>query len=98
MSLKLRQSKGEKLSDKTFVQAAERFIKEYEVMTGGTRNKDHVRGQFSRISNHLLSYFGNRPLAEVTAGAIQHYRLFRMDDDPKYQPPSQSMMDKEIVT
>jgi hypothetical protein len=98
MSLKLRQSKGEKLSDKTFAQAAERFIKEYEVMTGGTRNKDHVRGQFSRISNHLLPYFGNRPLSEMTTGAIQDYCLFRMGDDPKYKPPSQSTMHKEIVT
>ncbi len=98
MNLRLRQSQGEKLSDKTFVQAAERFMKEYEVMTGGTRNKDHVRGQYARITNHLLPYFRKKTLSQMTTGAIQDYRLFRMGDDPKYKSPSQSTMHKEIVT
>ena len=55
MSLKLRQSKGEKLSDKTFVQAAERFIKEYEVMTGGdTQQRPCARTVFSDLKSSIV--------------------------------------------
>lgn len=98
LDLKHRQIRGESIGDRTFAHAAERFMKEYEVMTGGTRNKDHVRGQNARITNHLLPYFGKMALSNVTTAAVQDYRLFRLSDDPKYKPPSHSTMHKEIVT
>ncbi len=98
LDLKHRQIRGERVSDKTFAQAADRFIREYEVLTGGTRNKDHVRGQFSRIRTHLLPFFGKLALSDVTSGAVQDYRVYRMSEDRKYKPPSASTMHKEIVT
>lgn len=98
LDLRHRQIRGENTGEKTFTLAAERFMKEYDVMTGGTRNKDHVRGQFSRIKNHLQPFFGKLPLSKVSSGAVHDYRLFRMSEDPKYRPPSVSTMHKEIVT
>ena len=73
LDLKHRQIRGESISENSFGQAAERFMKEYEVMTGGTRNKDHVRGQNARITNHLLPYFGKMALSNVTTASVQDY-------------------------
>ncbi|MBT6096840.1 MAG: hypothetical protein HOH05_00530 [Marinovum sp.] len=77
LDLKHRQIRGESISENSFGQAAERFMKEYEVMTGGTRNKDHVRGQNARITNHLLPYFGKMALSNVTTASVQDYRCQR---------------------
>lgn len=56
LDLKHRQIRDEAVSGRSFAQAADRFMREYEVMTGGTR--DHVRGHVSRLNNHLLPFFG----------------------------------------
>ncbi|MBZ0130482.1 MAG: site-specific integrase [Rhodobacteraceae bacterium] len=98
LELRNKKNRGELLAEKTFGQAADRFVKEYDAMTGGTRNKDHVRGNIGRIRNHLLPYLGGLALSQVTTATVQDYRLFRLSEDPNYQPPSPSTMHKEIVT
>lgn len=90
--------RGELLSEKTFAQAAEKFFAEYELLTDGERNKDYVRGHRARLDNHLLPFFGKMGVSQVTAGAVQEYRIFRLQGDPNYKPPSRSTMHHEIVT
>jgi integrase-like protein len=96
--LRNKKIRGELIAEKTFTQAADRFEKEYEIMTAGERNKDHVRGNKSRLRNHLIPYFGDMGLSKITSGVIQDYRVFRMAEDPNFKPPSFSTMHKEIVT
>ncbi len=98
LTLRGKKMRGELLSEKTFAQAATRFLKEYELMTAGERNKDYVRGHHARLNNHLLPYFGKMGLSQVNSGAIQEYRVFRLQDDPNYKAPSRSKMHHEIVT
>ena len=58
LELRGKKARGELLSEMTFSQAAERFTKEYELMTAGERNEIYVKGHRARLKNHLLPYFG----------------------------------------
>jgi integrase len=64
-------------------------------MTAGERNEIHVRSHSARLNNHLLPYFGEMGLSQVTSGAMQDYRLHRLNSE---KPPSRSTMHKETVT
>ncbi len=98
LELRGKKIRGELLSEKTFAQAADKFFGEYELMTEGERNKDYVRGHRARLDNHLLPFFGKMGLSQVTSGAVQDYRVFRLQGDQKFKPPSRSTMHHEIVT
>lgn len=98
LELRAKKASGELLSERTFAQAAERFVKEYEIMTEGERNEVYVRGHSARLRNHLIPYFGKMGLSQVTSGALQDYRIFRRNDDPNFKPPAKSTMHQEIVT
>jgi len=67
---------------KTFAQAAEQFLKEYEVITEGQRSKKWVEGHGIRLRLHLLPFFGNFRLSEITPGKVQEYRVHRMTTRP----------------
>ena len=98
LELRAKKTRGELISERTFAQAVERFVKEYEVITEGDRNEVYVRGHKARLRNHLVPYFGKMGLSQVTSGAVQDYRIFRLNDDPIYKPPAKSTMHQEIVT
>lgn len=98
LELRAKKASGELLTERTFVQAADRFVKEYDVMTEGDRNEVHVKSHYARLRNHLIPFFGKMGLSQVNAGAVQDYRIFRRSDDPNFKPPSKSTMHKEIVT
>lgn len=98
LELRGKKARGELPSELTFMQAAERFIKEYELMTAGERNEIYVKGHRARLKNHLLPYLGKMGLSQITSGAVQDYRMFRLQDDPNYKTPARSTMHQEIVT
>jgi len=98
LELRAKKTRGELLSERTFSQAVERFVKEYEIMTAGERNEVYVRGHKARLKNHLLPFFGSMGLSQVNSSAVQEYRIFRLNDDPNYKSPSRSTMHQEIVT
>ncbi len=87
---------GNLKNEKTFKKAAEQFTREYEVLTDGERNAKYVQDHQARLRNHLTPFFGDYGLSEVTSGAVQDYRIFRMENADK--PPSRSTMHHEIVT
>jgi integrase len=76
----------------TFREAAEAFVAEYKVITHGERNAEYVAGKSRQLNLHLLPFLGDRPVAEVTAGLIQEYRVHRVTahekapdtEDPRY--------------
>lgn len=94
---------GELKTGKTFKQAADQFLLEYEIITAGERNAQYVKGLGEKIALHLLPFFGNKVLSEVTPGLVQEYRIHRATSrkDPKTgepRRPSRSTLHKEIVT
>jgi len=95
--LELRDKKraGELLSERTFAQVADQFLKEYEIITEGDRNAKYVQDHHSRLRNHLNPYFGKMGLSKVTPGMVQEYRIARLNSE---RPPAKSTMLHEIVT
>jgi integrase len=66
-------------SEKTFAQAAEKFIREYPVITEGQRNKQYVEGIERRLRKYILPFMGPKPLSEVTSGFVQEYFIHRIE-------------------
>jgi hypothetical protein len=62
----------------TFREAAKAFVAEYQVITHGERNAEYVAGKSRQLDLHLLPFFGDKPVTEVTAGLIQEYRVHRV--------------------
>lgn len=101
---------GELLSEKTFGQAAERFLGEYSVIVEGERSQRWAEGHEIRLRVHLLPFFGELGLSQVTPGKVQDYRVHRMtarlEPNPhsrsnrplRDKPPSRSTLHDEIVT
>jgi integrase len=88
---------------KTFEAVAKQFLKEYEVITEGQRSPRWVEGHGIRLRVHLIPFFGNLTVPEVTASKVQDYRMHRMTSrvDPKTgkpKRPARSTLHDEIVT
>ncbi|MGO9818731.1 MAG: hypothetical protein ACLPJJ_04160 [Acidocella sp.] len=66
-------------TEKTVQDAAEKFTREYEVITEGERSPKWVAGHQIRLRLHLLPFFGKMPLSEVTPGTVQDYRVHRIE-------------------
>ena len=100
LELKGKQIRGEIKGGKTFRQAADQFLREYEIITEGTRNKQYVEGHGRRIKIHLLPFFGDKVLLDVTPGLLQEYRIHRREKAmAQYgKPPARNTMHQEIVT
>lgn len=94
----------------TFRQVAEQFMKEYSVITEGQRSPRWVQGHDSRLRVHLLPFFGDTPISDVTVSKVQEYRIHRMtrpqeknphakDNRPfKDKTPASKTLHNEIVT
>ena len=98
LELRGKHRRGEIKNEKTFRQAADQFVREYEVITEGQRNPKYVHDHQARIQIHLLPFFGGRGLSEITPGLVQEYRIHRQQNGKDGKPPSRSTMHHEIVT
>jgi integrase len=78
LTLRGKVARGELKVEKTFKDAAAAFEREYEIITDGQRSPAYVRGHKDRIRLHLNPFFGAMPLSQVTASAVQEYRIKRM--------------------
>jgi integrase len=90
---------GEITNEKTFREAAAQFEREYQIITEGQRNAQYVKGHSTRLRLHLLPFFGNMGLSEITPGQIQEYRIHRHEEAVKEhgKPPARNTMHQEIV-
>jgi len=99
LSLRGLQRSGDLHNEKSFADAAEQFMQEYEVLTEGERNERWVKDHYRRLRLHLLPFFGSKALSKITPGMVQEYRIKRMKpDDPDVRIPSRSTLHHEIVT
>lgn len=102
---------GQLKHEKSFKEAADKFLEEYEVITQGQRSPVYIDNTKRRLRNYLIPFFGEKGLSEVTAGLVQDYRIFRQNnsvtrynckdengDPKKYGPPARSTIHQEIVT
>lgn len=91
---------GEIKTEKTFREASEQFLREYDIITQGQRSKVYVEGQHWRSRVHLVPFFGQMGLSEITAGQVQEYRIHRLQEAVKKRgkPPAHNTMHQEIVT
>lgn len=80
---------GELKEGVTFRKASEYFVNEYEIITQGERNKEYAESHAMRLRVHLLPFFGDKVVTEVTPGLVQEYRVHRMSSrkDPKTMKP-----------
>ena len=97
-------------SEKTFHQAAYQFLKEYGIITAGHRSPRWFEGHGIRLRLHLLPFFGDLSVSEVTLGKVQEYRVHRIttrrEPNPESKanrpvtdkPPARSTIHDEIVT
>ena len=88
---------------KTFKQAAEQFLHEYEAITAGERSPAYVESLRMIVRVHLLPFFGEKLLPEITPGLTQEYRVHRTTsrrDKKTGEPmrPARSTLHHEIIT
>ena len=93
---------GELKEGVSFRTAAEHFVKEFEVITEGERNKEYIKSLSISLNVHLLPFIGDRVVTDITPGLVQEYRVHRMTsriDKKTGQPkrPSRSTMHHEII-
>jgi len=99
LELRGKHKRGEiRKAEKTFRHAAEQFEREFPVITQGQRNPRYVARKSEIIRLHLLPFFGDLGLSEVTEGKIQEYRVHRVGTSRTGRPPARSTMHHEIVT
>ena len=94
---------GELKEGVTFREAAEYFVKEYEVITQGERNKYYAESHEMRLRVHLLPFFGDKIVSDITPGLVQEYRIYRMTsrrDKNTGEPlrPARTTMHHDIIT
>jgi integrase len=99
LELRGKSRSGELRDEKTFREAADQFIREYEIITEGQRSPIYVEGHRTRLRVHLLPFFGDMGLSEITPGQIQEYRIHRREKamEERGKPPARSTMHQEIV-
>jgi integrase len=103
LSLQLKHRSGELRGGKKFKDAADKFLPEYEALTAGERSPKYVKGHGDRLRVHLLPFFGEKPVTDITPQMVQDYRVHRMTS--KKHPitgeplrPARSTIHHEIVT
>jgi integrase len=98
------------LSERSFAQAAEQFLREYEFITEGERSKKWTEDHEIWLRVHLLPFLGELGVSKVSAGKVQDYRIHHMTSrlapNPHSRsnrplvdkPPSRSTLHNEIGT
>ena len=76
--LQLKHRTGELRGGKSFKAAADQFLREYEALTAGERNPRYVKRHGDRLRVHLLPFFGDKSVSDITPGLVQEYRIHRM--------------------
>jgi integrase len=85
-------------SEKTFQQVGDQFLKEYAIITEGHRSPRWVEGHGIRLRLHLLPFFGELGVSQVTPGKVQEYRVHRITTSRTGKAPARSTIHDEIVT
>lgn len=75
---------------KTFRLAVDQFLLEYEAITEGERSPAYVESFSMKLRVHLLPFFGDKLLTEITSGLVQEYRAHRATSRKDSRPANRS--------
>jgi len=91
---------GELKSGKLFREAGKLYLREFDIITQGERSPTYARGQHARTDGHLIPFFGNMVLPEITSGKVNEYRIRRLEESKaqRGKPLAHNTMHQEIVT
>jgi integrase len=91
---------GELKSGKLFREAGKLYLREFDIITQGERSPTYARGQHARTDGHLIPFFGNMVLPEITSGKVNEYRIRRLEQSKalRGKPLAHNTMHQEIVT
>lgn len=89
--------KPQKVTGPTFREAAEKFLVEFRTILKDQRSDKYISGQTQRVRAHLIPFFGDMPVASITGGTVQEYRLHRQTHGHKGIIPSRSSLHVETV-
>ena len=91
---------GELKSGKMFREAGKLYLREFDIITQGERSPTYARGQHARTDGHLIPFFGNMVLPEITSGKVNEYRIRRLEESKaqRGKPLAHNTMHQEIVT
>jgi integrase len=91
---------GELKSGKLFREAGKLDLREFDIITQGERSPTYARGQHARTDGHLIPFFGNMVLPEITSGKVNEYRIRRLEESKaqRGKPLAHNTMHQEIVT
>lgn len=91
---------GELKSGKLFREAGKLYLREFDIITQGERSPTYARGQHARTDGHLIPFFGNMVLPEITSGKVNEYRIRRLEESRalRGKPLAHNTMHQEIVT
>lgn len=102
LSLQLQHRTGELKGGRTFAAAAAKFVPEYEALMAGERSPRYIKQHSDRLRVHLLPFFGDKRVADITPQLVQDYRVHRMTSRKnakgEIMRPSRSVIHHEIVT
>lgn len=88
---------GDLKQGKMFEVAVEAFIREYAIITSGQRSASHVERQNRCLTVHLIPFFKGKTVSEITASAVQDYRIHRVQTSRTGKPPARNTIHQEIV-
>lgn len=78
LTLQGRLREGSLDKEKTFDEAADKFMEEYTAITLGRRSLKWTEGHEARLRLHLRPFFGKTSLSRITPGMVQDYRVHRI--------------------
>ena len=112
LELKGKARAGQLKTGKTFREAVKHFLAEYLILVAPERNPNYIKNCEMRLNAHLLPFFGDKVLSEITPGLVQQYRAHRMtlrrprpikrelkpgEEPSLYPAPARSTLHQEIV-
>jgi integrase len=99
LELRGKHRRGDLKNEKTFRVAADQFMREFEIITEGQRSPQYVDNHMRRLQVHLVPFFGEMGLSEITPGVVQEYRIHRLEKSmtERGKPPAHNTMHQEIV-
>jgi integrase len=95
--LKDKHRAGELKGGKTFRAAAEQFKREFRIITQGKRSPKYVELLETKLRVHLVPYFGDTPVNEISPGQLQEYRIHRAENGYRGKSPGQDTMAHEMI-
>jgi len=113
LTLQIKNRAGELKGGPLFKAAARIFEAEYAALIAGERNPEYVKSHSDRLRVHLLPFFGEKVVSDITPQLVQDYRVHRMSSRTRKRVrmegsrkvafeeiarPSRSTMHQEIIT